>query len=151
VITNDKYLTVEEAAETLRVSIVTLRRWLAAGRLSAKRAGRRLLIPSADVQMLLERNTAVARGGRLVPGIPAELDENELVSFGNTLVAVLQAGGWPIELLPITCESLRPILTDPAGPGALFWRTLIRGIDAVQFAHRQAPEPPQSGPPQADK
>lgn len=45
--------TVPEAAAELRVSTVTLRRWIAQGLVVATRPGKAYLIPSAEVDRLL--------------------------------------------------------------------------------------------------
>jgi excisionase family DNA binding protein len=48
--TSSEYLTVSEAAELLRVSVSTIRRWIRDGTITAHRAGqRRLLLTRADV------------------------------------------------------------------------------------------------------
>lgn len=47
-------LTVREAAELARVSCDSLRRWIAAGRLTARRAGRELRIERAALEAFLK-------------------------------------------------------------------------------------------------
>jgi len=121
-------MTVDEAASVLRVSVITIRRWLQSGKLTAARAGRKLLINPVDIQRLLERNAVIVRGAPLIPGSTAALTDAELPAMGEKLVSFLRRGGWPIDLLPITADALRPVLLDQAQAGPLFWRTLVRAI-----------------------
>jgi excisionase family DNA binding protein len=62
--TTPEYLTVSEAADLLRVSVSTIRRWIRAGTISAHRAGqRRLLLERADVTSAM-RTVAPTENGR---------------------------------------------------------------------------------------
>jgi excisionase family DNA binding protein len=128
----DHLLTVAEAAEILRVSVITIRRWLSSGKLAARRAGRKLLIERAAVEQLLQTKYVIVRGAPLLPGMALPLSDAELASAGAILLSVLRKGGWPNDLLPITAEQLRPVLQDQAHAGAIFWRVLVRGIQAIR-------------------
>lgn len=48
-----KYLTLQEAAEALRVSEATIRRWIKSDKLPAKKAGRKYLIAEHDIPTFL--------------------------------------------------------------------------------------------------
>lgn len=50
-------LTIEEAAQRLRVSETTIRRWKRSGTLPTQRVGRRVLVRSADVLAVLARES----------------------------------------------------------------------------------------------
>jgi excisionase family DNA binding protein len=51
----ESFLTVREAAQVLRVSAQTLRRWVHAGRMDAIQPGRDILIPAHEVERLMTR------------------------------------------------------------------------------------------------
>jgi len=48
------FLTIDEAAERMRVRPGTIRAWIRAGKLPAQRAGKRVLVRPADLAALLE-------------------------------------------------------------------------------------------------
>lgn len=55
--TNEKYFTIEEVAENLRVAYLTVYRWIKAGKLEALKAGRQYRItPKALDQFLQNKN-----------------------------------------------------------------------------------------------
>ncbi len=56
-----RLLTIPEAAEILAVKPVTIRVWLAKGRLSRTKLGRCVRIPAADVERFIRENTIAAR------------------------------------------------------------------------------------------
>lgn len=66
------YLTVSEAARTLRVSDITIRRWIWAGKLPATRLGRVLRIRRADLESV-GRDAAHRDSHALRPGSPRAL------------------------------------------------------------------------------
>jgi excisionase family DNA binding protein len=55
------YLTIREAAELARVSCDSLRRWIGAGRLTARRAGRELRIERSALEAFLSENIAAPK------------------------------------------------------------------------------------------
>lgn len=57
------FLTVEEAAEALRLQPVTIRLWIRKGKLPAYHAGRRLLLRRADVAALVKPGVPGGPGG----------------------------------------------------------------------------------------
>jgi excisionase family DNA binding protein len=61
----NEYLTVEEVATRLRVKPLTVRRWVASGRLRAYQPGRRILIDVNDLLILISHLPAPddAEGG----------------------------------------------------------------------------------------
>jgi excisionase family DNA binding protein len=69
------YLTVHEVAALLRVSDLTVRRWVWAGKLPAIRVGRAVRIKQSDVQALSSNTQPAAdmSRSRLRPGSPAAL------------------------------------------------------------------------------
>lgn len=56
--TNEEYLSTTSAAEYADVSTKTVRRWIDAGRLQPRRAGRKLLIRRVDLDQLLDETAA---------------------------------------------------------------------------------------------
>ncbi len=50
----EKMLTVEEAAEVLRLSAYSIRRWTKSGKLKARKVGHRWLIPESAVQAIIQ-------------------------------------------------------------------------------------------------
>lgn len=52
-VSTDRDLYVSEAAAQLRKSELTIRRWIAAGRLPARMVGSRVLVRESDVQRVL--------------------------------------------------------------------------------------------------
>jgi excisionase family DNA binding protein len=56
-----QYLTIKEAAELARVSRDSLRRWIGAGRLTARRAGRELRIERSALEAFLSENIAAPK------------------------------------------------------------------------------------------
>jgi excisionase family DNA binding protein len=56
-----RLLTIPEAAEILAVKPVTVRVWLAKGRLSRTKLGRCVRIPASDVERFIHQNTTPAR------------------------------------------------------------------------------------------
>jgi excisionase family DNA binding protein len=76
---DDPWLTLVEIAEELRLSPVTIRSWIAKGRLKAKRAGqRKWLVRRSDLDRLLELDAASASAAP--PPEPAHLES--AVGFG---------------------------------------------------------------------
>src|ERR1051326_2581555 len=70
------YLTVREMAARLRVSDLTVRRWIWAGRLPAERFGRLVRIREADISLLAtDRLPATGAVAPLRPGSAAALLE----------------------------------------------------------------------------
>lgn len=71
------YLTVHEAASRLRVSDLTVRRWIWSGKLPAIRVGRGLRIQQSDLENLLQREPPRSLPGRgeSRPGSAAALIE----------------------------------------------------------------------------
>jgi excisionase family DNA binding protein len=53
-------LSVEESAVALGVRPPTIRAWLAGRKLSKVKLGRRVLVPAAEIQAMIERNTIPA-------------------------------------------------------------------------------------------
>jgi excisionase family DNA binding protein len=72
-----KDLSVDEAAQLLRVSSGTIRRWIDAGKLPATRTGRFWRIRQADVDNLAQngRRTAAEPSGHHKPGTAGALAE----------------------------------------------------------------------------
>jgi len=64
-----RFYTVAECAELLRISYRHCHRYITEGRLSALKSGKRTLIPSASLQALLDDMTPAIRGVSL-PGAP---------------------------------------------------------------------------------
>ncbi len=57
-----------EAADALRVSLRTIDYLLAQGKLRGRRIGRRLIIPKAEVEKLLRKDTPIVQGPpRIMP------------------------------------------------------------------------------------
>ena len=52
-----RLLNVRSVAETLSVSVFTVRQWIRDGRLRVVRLGRRVLVPESEVRALIARNT----------------------------------------------------------------------------------------------
>lgn len=52
----NRYYTLPEAAEIMRVSVSTLRRWIKAKKLPYKKAGKRYLIMDIDIPTFLRNN-----------------------------------------------------------------------------------------------
>lgn len=51
----DKYLTIEEVAETLRVAYMTVYRWIKAGKLEAIKAGKQYRISEKSLNNFIEK------------------------------------------------------------------------------------------------
>ena len=51
---NNDYLSLREAADTLCVSELTVRRWVKSGKLAAAQPSRKYLVPRSAVEKLLE-------------------------------------------------------------------------------------------------
>ena len=61
--TEDLYLTPAQVAEELRVTVVTVRRWITSGQLRASKAGpRKWMIRRADIVAFLAGGSAGGRG-----------------------------------------------------------------------------------------
>jgi len=76
------YLTIEETANTLRVSERTVRRWIASGVLASRRIARTVRVPAAAVKADIVKRRRPARG-RPRRKMPAEALE---------MAALLMAG-----------------------------------------------------------
>jgi len=50
------YLTLREAADIMRVSAMTVRRWVKAGKLPFQKAGRKYLIAKTDIPTFLRQH-----------------------------------------------------------------------------------------------
>jgi excisionase family DNA binding protein len=87
-ITHDhEYLTVREAAELLRVSVPTIRRWIASGRLPADRPGVRSLRVRRSSLKRLNGET----GGRQSPHTQAPVDsQNERIANMEQVLADIE-------------------------------------------------------------
>ncbi len=81
--TTKAYLTIEETANTLRVSERTVRRWIASGVLTSRKIARTVRVPAAAVKADTLKTRRPARG-RPRREMPAEDFE---------LAALLMAGG----------------------------------------------------------
>ena len=57
---NDLVVTREEAAEALRLSLRTVDKLLAAGEISARRVGRRVLIPRTEIERFVRSTNGAA-------------------------------------------------------------------------------------------
>jgi excisionase family DNA binding protein len=69
------FLTVAEVADMLRVSRMTVYRWVHAGDLPAVRFGRSFRVPQQAVEVFMENAT-------LIGGLPAERDERPAGAVG---------------------------------------------------------------------
>lgn len=56
-----KLLTANQAAGELQIHVITLYRWIKAGKLPAKRVGSRLRIEESDLQKLISPNISKSR------------------------------------------------------------------------------------------
>ncbi len=59
----ETYFTVEEVAERLKVSHMTVYRWIKAGKLDAYKIGGEFRITERDIERFLEANRFRAKGG----------------------------------------------------------------------------------------
>ncbi len=59
----ETYFTVEEVAERLKVSHMTVYRWIKAGKLDAYKIGGEFRITERDIERFLETNRFRAKGG----------------------------------------------------------------------------------------
>jgi excisionase family DNA binding protein len=57
--TTDTFYTLGEAATILKVHVQTLRRWIRAGRLPARRVGRQYRLSAADLEELTQSESSV--------------------------------------------------------------------------------------------
>ena len=51
-----EYLTLEEVAKILRVSLSTIRRWVREGKIEVKRVGKKPLVLKTDIPTFLRKN-----------------------------------------------------------------------------------------------
>jgi len=65
---NNRPLTLREAADALGLSIHTLRAWIARKQIRHVRLGRAIRILPGDVEELLRRSTVQAQGGAAIDG-----------------------------------------------------------------------------------
>ena len=77
------YLTIEEAAGTLRVSERTVRRWIASGVLASRKIARTVRIPAGAAKVDVVKRQRPARGRPRCKMPPEDLE----------LAALLMAGG----------------------------------------------------------
>jgi excisionase family DNA binding protein len=135
-------LTTQQAAEILHVTPLTVKRWIYTGKLSATRIGRRLLIDAAGVRQQLARNVTYVIT-REPARIPTDLDpviaEPELTRLAETVVSLLETGGWQGAESSIDLDGIKKVLRGDERPGATFWRWLVRGVERLQ-----APVEPES-------
>jgi len=54
--TEDKYYSIEEVAETLKVAYLTVYRWIQSGKLTAYKAGKQYRIEKTDLGKFIERH-----------------------------------------------------------------------------------------------
>lgn len=58
--TNQKLVSISEAADRLGLKAVTVRQWAAARKLARVKLGRRVLIPEADIERIIAASTIPA-------------------------------------------------------------------------------------------
>ncbi|WKZ30399.1 MAG: helix-turn-helix domain-containing protein [Candidatus Dojkabacteria bacterium] len=52
----EKYYTIEEVAEMLKVVYMTIYRWIKQGKLKAFRVGKKYMIKKSDIEALIEKS-----------------------------------------------------------------------------------------------
>lgn len=53
---NEKYYTIDEVAEMLKVVYMTVYRWIKQGKLKAFRVGKKYMIKQSDIEALIEKS-----------------------------------------------------------------------------------------------
>jgi len=53
---DEKYYTIEEVAEMLKVVYMTVYRWIKQGKLKAFRVGKKYMIKKSDIEALIEKS-----------------------------------------------------------------------------------------------
>jgi excisionase family DNA binding protein len=109
-------LTVQEVADLLKVSPITVRRHIAAGRLPAVRAGRRVRVPRESLETFLtpaHPNESIARGRR--PLFPPPTQE-ELARRRDAVDAVLTLREKMPSIAPLTTVDLVCMAREEEGP-----------------------------------
>ena len=102
-------------------------RWIDAGRLSAKKIGRRVLVPSSEVDRLLAIDTsAVTRGLPVPPSWFAQVSSESIAHGAALLAEVLRKSG-----VEVNEEGLQTLIRGEERPTPIFWNSLIIGLQRL--------------------
>jgi excisionase family DNA binding protein len=130
-------LTVREICEMLRISRTTAWRWIEAGVLPARKIGRRVLIPRADVEKMLAAKTLFSRSRAILPEWFERVSPDAADRGAELISRVLRKSG-----VEVNSTALQPILTGDESPTPVFWNALITGLENL---FRPAATPAEGG------
>ena len=127
----DGHVTLEDAAKELRVSRITLLRWLRSQKLHGKLIAHRWLIPADEIKRALatgmSRGGATAKGsGLALPVWKNSIDEGRVNEIADALRDLLILSGVPAN--HVHTDGIRMLVKGECSIDFEFWERLAAGI-----------------------